>query len=420
VNIHRREFLGCGAGLSFVSLAGGFATPGLFARAAGAAALAGANDRALVVVELSGGNDGLNTVIPFEDPLYYKNRRTLAVPKKEVVRLSDRAGLHPRMKALGALYKDGRVAVVQGVGYPEPNRSHFRSMEIWHTASVDATPPSAGWLGRALDLDPAAGSPESFPRGLSLTEGLPEALHAVTASVPVVAQLDGGASEVPSHTAAVKRKLSTAVGSGRRPGGPAGGRDNPVSFLRGQAETLYRTADRLKDATARVKPADEKAGYPEGDLAGQLRRAAQILAAGLGVRVLFCAQDGYDTHAGQAETHADLLGTLSDSLAAFQRDLAARSLGDRVAVLVFSEFGRRVDENASKGTDHGAASCVFVVGPKVKASLAGRYPALDQLGDGDLIHSTDFRSVYATVLGRWLGTPPEAVLGREFPVLDLF
>ena len=414
--LRRREFLGCGAagaGLSFVSLAGGM--PGLLARAAEESAKAGRNDRALVVIELAGGNDGLNTVVPFENALYYRNRRTLGIPKKDVVRLNDQVGLHPKMEALGELFREGQVAVVQGVGYPEPDRSHFRSMEIWHTASTEAKAPAAGWLGRYLDSTrpapaPAPAPADDFPRGLALTDALPQALQAEAVSVPVVAQLDDFAEDA-SLPAKARRKLSTG------PAPSAGKPASPVAFLRRQAETLYRTADRLKQA---MKDDDENAaGYPDDGLGPQLRRAARILGSGLGVRILFASQDGYDTHSGQAEAHGNLLGALSDSLAAFQKDLAARKLADRVLVLVFSEFGRRVDENASQGTDHGAASNVFLVGGKVKGGLAGRYPSLETLGDGDLIFNTDFRSVYATVLGRWLGCPPEPLLGQAFPELDL-
>jgi uncharacterized protein (DUF1501 family) len=409
--LRRREFLGLGTlGLSYVSLAGGM--PGLFARVAEASAQADANDHALVVVELDGGNDGLNTVIPFEDPLYYRNRRTLAIPGKDVITLGDLVGLHPRMKALGELYREGRVAVVQGVGYPEPNRSHFRSMEIWHTASTEPTAPGTGWLGRYLDAwQPSP--PSDFPYGLALTEALPQALQAERVTVPVVAQLDS-LGDVNDPQVALLRKLSTGGPPPPAPAGAAG----PAAFLRRQADTFYRTADRLRAAIAKAQlaPAIE---YPEGDLGGQLRRAAQILGAELGVRVLFVSLDGFDTHANQAEGHGNLLEALSWSLKAFHRDLVARNLSDRVLVMVFSEFGRRVDENASLGTDHGAASCLFLVGDRVKGGLAGQYPSLETLGDGDLIHNTDFRSVYATLLDRWLGCKAETVLGKAFPTLDL-
>ena len=204
----RREFLkGGAAGLTFVSLAGGW--PGLFARAAEESARAGANDHALVVIELAGGNDGLNTVVPFEDPHYYRNRRTLGIPKKDVVRLTDQLGLHPRMPALGALFKEGRVAVVQGVGYPQPDRSHFRSMEIWHTASTETAQPNTGWLGRYLDA--AAPPADAFPQGLSLTGSIPQALQASKAVVPVEAQLTSFSESGGNPASALRRKPEHVV-----------------------------------------------------------------------------------------------------------------------------------------------------------------------------------------------------------------
>ncbi len=401
--MRRREFLA--SSVAFVSLAGG--VPELFARAAEESARADRNDHALVVLELAGGNDGLNTVIPYENPLYYRNRRTLGIPKKNVVRLNDQIGLHPRMAALGELFKEGRVAIVQGVGYPQPDRSHFRSMEIWHSASTEPAPPSTGWLGRFLDASAPDG--EAFPRGLSLTGSIPQALQAAKVVVPVEAQLTSFSETSGNPASALRRKLSAASGAGTETG--------PAGFLSRQADTLYRTADKLGQSTQSYKSSVE---YPGDELAQKLRRASQILKAGLGVRVLFVSQDGYDTHAGQADAHGGLLETLANALSAFQRDLVEQKLADRVTVLVFSEFGRRVDENASGGTDHGAASCMFLVGAKVKGGLIGEYPSLEKLGEGDLIYHTDFRSVYASVLERWLGCPSKPTLGKPFPRLDLF
>ena len=176
-------------------------------------------------------------------------------------------------------------------------------------------------------------------------------------------------------------------------------------------------ADRLKAATENYKTGVD---YPEGALGDQLRRAAQIIAGRMGVRVLFASQDGYDTHADQLETHGNLLGDLSASLDAFRKDLEAQGVADRVVVMAFSEFGRRVDENASAGTDHGAASNLFLLGPKVKGGLIGHYPSLAELGEGDLVYNTDFRSVYATLLDRWLGCPAEPTIGQAFPTMELF
>ncbi|HVX09994.1 MAG TPA: DUF1501 domain-containing protein [Pirellulales bacterium] len=399
----RRTFLQSSAGLSFVSLAGGM--PRLLAQAAETSAAADHNDHVLVVVELAGGNDGLNTLVPFENPLYYRNRATLGIAKDQVLKISDQLGLHPRMAGMAELYRDGKLAIVQGVGYPEPDRSHFRSMEIWHTASTEARPPVAGWLGRLLDAT-AVEKGEQFA-GLTLTGSLPQALRAAKIVVPVVAQLQtlGNAGEEGSPQDALLRKLSTAAGGG-----------GPVEFMRGQAATVYRAAQRLKDAASRYRSTID---YPDSQIATQLRQAAEIIAADLGVRVLFASQDGYDTHADQADEHGALLGELSEALAAFQHDLDQQKMAERVVVLVFSEFGRRVDENASRGTDHGAANCLFVAGAPVKGGLSGRYPSLEQLGDGDLIYNTDFRSVYSTLIDRWLGCPANRVLAGEYPSLEL-
>ena len=236
---------------------------------------------------------------------------------------------------------------------------------------------------------------------------LPLALASTKGVVPVVGQLEGLAAESDGgDVGALRRRLATA------PKAPEG----PLAFLRQQAEAVYKAADRLKAATS-MPPSS--LAY-EGELGDQLRKAAQILAGGVGVRVLYASQGGYDTHAEQAVNHGNALEALARALAAFDEDLRARNLADRVMVLVFSEFGRRVAENASLGTDHGAASCCFLVGDGLRGGLAGRHPGLDALDDGDLIHTTDFRSVYATLLDRWLGCPHEAILGGRFPTLDLF
>jgi uncharacterized protein (DUF1501 family) len=400
----RREFLET-AGLSFVSLSA-FA-PRLFAQVAQESAGAGKNDNVLVVVELSGGNDGLNTVIPFENELYYKNRRTLGIARANVHKVADGVGLHPAMEALAELYKEGRLAVVQGVGYPEPDRSHFRSMEIWQTASTDKLPPTAGWLGRFIDQLPQKADDDALP-GLAFTGSLPQAFQAEKAVIPVVGELEAfaGAEQPEQKEIALRRKLSTASGTAK----------GSVQFLRNQAAAVYRTVDRLKGAAEKYKSTVE---YPGSALGGQLKHAAQILAGDLRVRVMYASQDGYDTHSGQAEAHTGLLGDLSTSLAAFDKDMRGLGLADKVAIVVFSEFGRRVDENASAGTDHGAASCLFVAGAKIKGGLYGEYPRLDKLGEGDLIFNIDFRSVYATLLDKWLGCPANKILKGEFPALNL-
>jgi uncharacterized protein (DUF1501 family) len=315
--------------------------------------------------------------------------------------------LHHELEPLGRFFHDGQLAIVQGVGYPQPDRSHFRSMEIWHTASTDAKPPAAGWLGRFLDQAGKEASERPLA-GLTLTDSLPQALQAQQAVAAVVASFESFDGEGDAMTPEVRmlRKLVTQQASA----------DDPVAFLRGQVESTFRVAQQLKDAAGRYK---SKVQYPDSDLGKQLRRAAQIISGGVGTRVMFASQGGYDTHASQSDSHAALLAELAAALAAFQLDMQALKAADRVVTTVFSEFGRRVDETGSRGTDHGAASCMFLLGSKIKGGLAGTYPSLEKLGDGDLVFNIDFRSVYATVLDRWLGAPSQKLLHGKFECLDV-
>jgi uncharacterized protein (DUF1501 family) len=398
----RRQFLGQTASTSFLTLSG--VMPDLFAQAAAAADQTDRNDHVLVVVQLDGGNDGLNTVIPFENGLYYKRRPTLAIPKDQVIKLGDQVGLHPSMAPAGELFKAGKLAIVQGVGYPRPDRSHFRSKEIWHTACATERVPTTGWLGRVLDHE--FRPDDKRLRGLALTESLPQALFADKLTVSVARQFE--AFDDPSVGLPQQKLLRRLSVTPSVPGDPA-------DFLSREAATSYRTAEMLRQAAAKYKSSVEYAG----ELGSQLRRAAQVIAAGPGVRVLFLSQAGYDHHNQQLGAQANLLGELANGLAAFQQDLANQQVADRVVVMVFSEFGRRVSENASQGTDHGAASCMFLAGNPVRGGLAGSYPRLDQLDAGDLIHTVDFRSVYATLLEKWLGCPADQLLGQKFPKLDL-
>ncbi|HEX3656730.1 MAG TPA: DUF1501 domain-containing protein [Pirellulales bacterium] len=405
----RREFLGRGtAGVSALVLGGSL--PGLLARAAAAAEKNGQSDRVLVVIELAGGNDGLNTLIPLENDLYYKNRPKLAIAKSGAIRLNDELALHPGMKPLAELFKQGKLSIAQGVGYPEPDRSHFRSMEIWHTASTGPSSKTTGWLGRLLDQQLESRErqrPEDLA-GVALTDTLPQALQAEHSSAPVIQSLEGldEAGGQSAQAAVVLRELSE----------PQIGTSGAAAFIGLQAEGAFQIRQRLINARARYRSA---VTYPEGDLGAQLRRAAQILAGDLDTRVIFASLGGFDTHSNQADQHGALLAHLAGSLFAFQQDLEQLKLADRVVTIVFSEFGRRVDENSSGGTDHGAASCLFALGSQVQGGLVGKYPSLEKLGDGDLIFNTDFRSVYATLLDRWLLASSAGLLGGKFEHLPL-
>jgi uncharacterized protein (DUF1501 family) len=395
--ITRRRFLGQ---TSFLALSG--ALPGLFARAALLAATADQNDHILVVVELAGGNDGLNTLIPFENDVYHKNRPVLRIPKENILPLTDQLGLHPAAPGLAELFKAGKLAIVQGVGYPNPDRSHFRSAEIWHTGSTAPTAPSAGWLGRILDHQLVPN--DERLRGLSLADYLPIALQAEKVAVPVITQLEQAAG-ADSPQQKLLRQLSTTPATA----------EEPIGYLRRQAAAAYFAVEQLRKKSASFQSNVE---YP-GDLGKQLRRAAEIISADLGIRLLYVSQAGYDTHRDQSTEHPKILGELSGALAAFQKDLEDHKMADNVLVLVISEFGRRVQENASGGTDHGAGSCLFLLGTRIKGGLAGSYPSLEKLDEGDLFHTVDFRSVYATLMEKWLGCPAEKLLGQKFPLLDV-
>jgi uncharacterized protein (DUF1501 family) len=377
--------------------------PGFLARTARAASPQ-RDGRVLVVIELNGGNDGINTVVPYADEGYAKHRRLLRLPKTQLIKIDDRIGLHPQMAGAGKLLESGRLAVVQGVGYPNPNRSHFESMAIWQTARFDLKDrDSLGWLGRGLDEAPATGG---MPSAVFVSGGqMPTALQGrraiasgLTRPEDFVLRLDEA-----------KRTFDNAL--------PA---DDLAAFVRRNSLDAYVLADRM----AEVLNVQDKKGssYPSTDLAEHLRLIARLIKASIGTRIYYTKQSGYDTHAGQQGTHAGLLQELSAALLAFLDDLAAAKAAERVVVLTFSEFGRTVRENASAGTDHGTSGPVFLAGPGVKAGPIGATPSLLDLDPkhGDLRMAVDFRQVYATVLQDWLGLPAKTALAGDFERLPLF
>jgi uncharacterized protein (DUF1501 family) len=395
----RRSFLARGLrDSSLIALAP--TLPGFLARTAYAAGPA-KDGRILVVVQLDGGNDGINTVVPFKDEGYARYRKTLRLSEKRLIKVNAEIGLHPAMRGAGKLLESGRLAIVPGVGYPNPNRSHFRSREIWQSARLDERDHNGlGWVGRGLDGGPVTrdGAPAALLIG---TESPPPALRGRRSVSAALDRLD-------DYALTDKETSPNPAG----PGGP--GEDTLSQFLRRSFLDAYTTADRLESvAGAR----DGRAPYPESELARRLGLAARLIKAGLGTRVYYLEQGDYDTHGHQLARHAPLLEDLAESLRAFLDDLAASRLADRVLVMVFSEFGRRVQENGSMGTDHGTAAPVFLAGPSVRPGLHGSYPNLTDLADGDLKMTMDFRRVYATVLEGWLGLPSKEALGGPFDPL---
>lgn len=381
----RRSFLK--GALAFPAAA---ALPGLFARAAWAA---GAGDEVLVLVRLDGGNDGLNTVIPFGDDLYFRARPGIGV--KAPMKLTDHVGLHPSLGALRGAWDQGALAVVQGVGYPNSSRSHFTSTDIWHTAFTTTPERWSGWAGRALDAMDEGEVPalQLDPAPLSL------ALTGERVVVPAVADAEG-------FRVRGNKELLAALVARPRDGETA-------ERVRRAGATAYRTAERLEKS---LGGGDAK-GYPDTDLARRLWQVARLVEGGLPARVYAVRLSGFDTHSRQANAHAVLLKTLGDALAAFQADLRAKGLDKRVLLMTYSEFGRRVEENRSLGTDHGTAAPLFVLGGRVQGGLKGAHPSLADLEEGDLKHHTDFRQVYATVLERWLKADSRAVLGAAYDPL---
>jgi uncharacterized protein (DUF1501 family) len=376
----------------------------------------------LVVLQLAGGNDGLNTLIPYEDDAYYRARPTLGIPKGQVLPLGDRIGLHPALAPLADLYHEGTLAVLQGVGYPNPNRSHFRSTEIWQTASDANRVLSKGWIGRYFDN---CCSGEDPTVGVSLAQQLPQAFNA---QQPV-----GMAIERPDHLGLPKvsdayeraafeqlngldreHDASNAGDSVASLNGPLRSNLSPLDYLQRVALDAQVGADRIGAILKRTK---DEASYPNTQLGRSLSSIARLIAGGLTTRVYYLSHGGFDTHNAQAGAHQRLLGELANATAAFCHDLRSKGLLQRVTLMTFSEFGRRVAENASKGTDHGTAAPLFVMGGAVRPGLYGRQPSLEQLDAGDLIFNVDFRSVYATILERWMQAPARKVLGREFPLL---
>jgi uncharacterized protein (DUF1501 family) len=356
----------------------------------------------LVVIQLDGGNDGINTVVPFADEGYAKYRKVLRLTTDQLLKVNNRVGLHPSMEDAAKLLESGRLAIVQGVGYPNPNRSHFQSMAIWHAARLDAEEQlGLGWLGRGLDTAPAAGA------------GAPSALFIGAGSPPVAVR---GRRSVTSALERLDDFLLPPGGDPRAALGASREGDDLASFVQRSMLDAYAASDRLSQMV-RTSAGDSR--YPTTRLGQRLQVVSQLLKSGLGTRVFYTIQSGYDTHARQLPTHAELLGEFSSAVRAFLDDLNAAKLADRVLVLAFSEFGRRVEENGS-GTDHGTAGPVFLFGSGVRPGLVGKTPRLMDLEDGDLKMGIDFRRVYASVLRHWLGVDPRLALEADFEPLPLF
>ena len=370
------------------------------------------SDPVLVVLQLSGGNDALNTVVPYGDPLYVDSRSTVRVAEEQVLPINDYVGFNPAMAPIKKLFDDGKVAVIQGIGYPNPNRSHFRSMDIWHTCEPDDVG-TEGWAGRVIrEIDPNV---ENVLTGVNFGRGLPRALAAPGVPVASVGNLETygvltGIDGEDQRTEALEvfsSIYSPKLGSGM-----------VMDYLSQTGMDALKGADILSTAPQKYSSSVE---YGGDTVAQYMRNIAQIHLADLGTRLLYTTApyNSFDTHAGQMALHARLWTDVSNAVSDFYDDLKEHDDSENVVVLLFTEFGRRVNDNGS-GTDHGSGGIAFVVGDAVKGGLYGEYPSLapDKLLEGDLHYNNDFRGTYATLLERWLGLDSKPIVGGSFEQID--
>jgi uncharacterized protein (DUF1501 family) len=396
----RRELLGAGLAAGATLAFGRGARSASLALPRGATRSTAAGANVLVVLELSGGNDGLNTIVPYADDRYHAARAELRVSASEVLAIDDYRGFHPRLSNLRRSWDAGRMAIVEGAGYADPNRSHFASFDIWRAADRRGRLVPDGWLGRTLEA--LYGEDTDPNRAFQIGGTLP---YSLKSSVQIASCF-----ETPGSYRRLRGDAELAALDGSS-GAQA------LTEVQGVFEAARGSSEAVRRATAAYVPTVE---YPDTPLGQALRTTAALIQEDLGARIVNVTHGGYDTHVLQAGAHPALLAAWDGALSAFLDDLDGTSGGERTTVLVYSEFGRRVAENASGGTDHGCAGPMFLFGPRVNGGLHGRHPSLAELDEGDLVFTTDFRSVYATVLERWFQVEPTRVLDRAYPLLPLF
>ncbi|SEQ64646.1 DUF1501 domain-containing protein [Neolewinella agarilytica] len=368
---------------------------------ANASRLASRSGKILIVLQLSGGNDGLNTVIPFGDDLYYQNRPVLGIPRKEVLGLNDHQGLHPALLPLRKLYDRGEMTIINSVGYPNPDRSHFRSMDIWQTGSPATESWSTGWIGRHLDTA-AAGKPAYH--ALEVDDGLSLAMKGATRT--------GFAMSRPDRLRqAVRNQRLHGLTADHTAGNPS------LGYL---YKTLTETTEAAGYLFEQSKVKKATADYPKGAFGRDLKQIAELITADTATNIYYASLGGFDTHVQQQNRQQRLLAQYAQSVAALVEDLKANNLFNDVLIMTFSEFGRRLKQNASGGTDHGTANNVFLMGGKLKtAGIFNNAPNLSTLDRGDIIHEIDFRRCYATLIDDWLEGDSMAVLGQKFASLGV-
>lgn len=410
MTISRRKFIESGLGLMGMYLT----MPHMLTLGAQAAQFnprAVGKSKILVVVQMGGGNDGLNTIVPYCNGRYYQARPTIGIKPESVLPIDNQIGFNPIMSGMHSLYKNGKVAIVQSVGYPNPNRSHFRSIEIWQTAQPDKIE-ETGWLGRYLDLADVSGrGTDNLFAAVNVEPTLPKTLSASKVLVPSVSNVFDfrfrtDTQYVPDRQAQLKTFDAIYESFDLK-------RDN-VDLLRKVGVEANQASDYLQQVVRGYKG---NVKYPDGNFGNGLKFIAQMIAGGVNSQVYTVNLDGFDTHTNQIGIQNRLLKQLSEGVSSFYQDLELHGLQDDVVIFAFSEFGRRVEENGGRGTDHGTAEPVYIIGSQVKGGVFGDHPSLSDLDAGDLKYQTDFRSLYATLLDRWLNADARQILGHNFDII---
>jgi uncharacterized protein (DUF1501 family) len=362
-----------------------------------------ATGKIMVVVQLTGGNDSLNTVIPYRNDIYYKSRQKIAIEKEKVITLTDEIGLHPSLKGMKQMYDSGKLSIINGVGYPQPNRSHFRSMDIWQTAGDANELLATGWIGRLLDnIDADKRKHGTF--AIEADDTLSLALKGD--ETKALAIRDINQFRKATNTAYFRQLVSHEAEHSERLAG----------YLYQTLRESTSAADYLYEQSKIYKTIKT---YPDTAIGKRLKTIAGLIGANTATQIYYLSHGGYDTHVNQADRQAKLLKDLDEALTCFFADLKDCNKDNEVLAFTFSEFGRRVAENASNGTDHGTAGSMFVIGNSLKkAGIYNNIPNLADLDEGDLKHTTDFRKVYATVLEKWMSADSKAVLNRKFDTMD--
>jgi len=411
--LSRRDFVKGGVALVSIGTTANSLLKGAVAFAAQNPALAQASSgKILVLVQLAGGNDFTNTLVPYADPAYYAARPTLGTPAETLLKLDDSAALAPQLTGLKGLWDEGRVAFVRGVGYPNQNYSHFKSMAIWEAGDPELKL-DQGWLGRTLDSMESEAHDPFF--GFNAGGSTPPELRGELVPVTAVANPnDFGFRERGQAVQPAAARSSTLMKLYEEY--PA---NSPFGvLLETTAETAVSASTTLTAVHQAYVPAVE---YPDSSFAAGLKLIAETITGGLGIRVGHVTLGGFDTHTNQQEDHPALLQTLDEGLTAFYRDLAAHGRADDVVVATWTEFSRRVEENANGSTDHGSAGGMIVLGNGVERGIYGDQPSLTNLIDrGNLLYTVDFRSVYATLIEKWLGVPSSDLMGQQWPMLPIF